>query len=290
MYSKQTGYGFEPGSLVIEPQLSNFCLGDTPFYFSVAVPEGNYKVTATLGDNEEESNTTIKAELRRLMVENVAMRSGHCETRTFIVNVRTPKIATGGEVRLKEREKISEARAWDDKLTLEFDGRSPCLCALEIEPIEKIPTVYLLGDSTVCDQPEEPWNSWGQMLPRFFKPEVAIANHAESGETLRGSLGAKRLEKVLILMKPGDYLFIQFGHNEMKERGPGVGAFTTYKVDLKRFVEKLRKHGGIPVLVTSMNRKNLDADGKIVNTLGDYPEAVRNWRPKKKCRWWICTR
>ena len=77
MYSKQTGYGFEPGSLVIEPQLRNFCLGDTPFYFSVAVPEGNYKVTATLGDNEEESNTTIKAELRRLMVENVPTKLGH---------------------------------------------------------------------------------------------------------------------------------------------------------------------------------------------------------------------
>ncbi len=205
MYSKDSGYGFEPGSMVIEPQLSNFCLGETPFYFSVAVPEGNYKMTATLGDNEEESNTTIKAELRRLMVENVATRSGHCETRTFIVNVRTPKISTGGDVRLKEREKTSEARAWDDKLTLEFDGRSPCLCTLEIEPIDNIPTVYLLGDSTVCDQPEEPWNSWGQMLPRFFKPEVAIANHAESGESLRGSLGAKRLEKVLSMMKPGDY-------------------------------------------------------------------------------------
>ena len=282
MYSKQTGYGFEPGQKVIEPQLSNFCLGDTPFYFSVAVPEGNYKGTATLGDNEEESNTTIKAELRRLMVENVPTKLGHSETRTFIVNVRTPKIATGGEVRLKEREKTSEARAWDDKLTLEFNGKSPCLCALEIEPIDNIPTVYLLGDSTVCDQPEEPWNSWGQMLPRFFKPEVAIANHAESGESLKGSLAAKRLDKVLSTMKPGDYLFIQFGHNDMKERGPGVGAFTTYKADLKRFVDETRKHGGIPVVITSMNRKNLDQDGKVVNTLGDYPEAVRQLAAEEK--------
>jgi lysophospholipase L1-like esterase len=282
MYSKQIGYGFEPGSTVIEPRLSNFCLGDTPFYFSVAVPEGNYKVTATLGENEEESNTTIKAELRRLMVENVPTKLGHSETRTFIVNVRTPKIASGGEVRLKEREKTSEARAWDDKLTLEFDGKSPCLCALEIERVDNIPTVYLLGDSTVCDPPEEPWNSWGQMLPRFFKPEVAIANHAESGESLKGSLGAKRLDKVLSTMKPGDYLFIQFGHNDMKERGPGVGAFTTYKADLKRFVDETLKHGGIPVLVTSMNRKNLDADGKVVNTLGDYPEAVRQLAAEEK--------
>ena len=68
----------------------------------------------------------------------------------------------------------------------------------------------------------------------------------------------------------------------MKERGPGVGAFTTYKADLKRFVDETRKHGGIPVLVTSMNRKNLDADGKVVNTLGDYPEAVRQLAAEEK--------
>ena len=95
-------------------------------------------------------------------------------------------------------------------------------------------------------------------------------------------LGGKRLEKVLSLMKPGDYLFIQFGHNDMKECGQGVGAFTTYKADLKRFVDETRKHGGIPVLVTSMNRKNLDADGKVVNTLGDYPEAVRQLAAEEK--------
>ncbi|MGA2498341.1 MAG: hypothetical protein ABSH20_11405 [Tepidisphaeraceae bacterium] len=61
----------------------------------------------------------------------------------------------------------------------------------------------------------------------------------------------------------------------MKERGAGVGAFTTYKTDLKRFVADVRKRGGIPVLVTSMHRKSLDASGKVANTLGDYPEAVR---------------
>ena len=79
-----------------------------------------------------------------------------------------------------------------------------------------MPTVFLLGDSTVCDQPAEPWNSWGQMLPRFFKPEIAVANHSESGETVADSLRAQRFEKIFSLMKPGDYLFVQFGHNDMK--------------------------------------------------------------------------
>ena len=82
-------------------------------------------------------------------------------------------------------------------------------------------------------------------------------------------------------MKPGDYLFIQFGHNDMKERGPGVGAFTTYKADLATFVDGAIAKGGIPVLVTSMNRKNFDSSGHVVNTLGDYPEAVRQLAKEK---------
>ncbi|HKB90490.1 MAG TPA: rhamnogalacturonan acetylesterase, partial [Opitutaceae bacterium] len=151
----------------------------------------------------------------------------------------------------------------------------PCVVALEIAKVEDATTVYLLGDSTVCDQPLEPWNSWGQMLTRFFKPGVAVANNAESGESLKSSLGAHRLDKVLSTMKPGDYLFVQYGHNDMKEKGEGIGAFTSYKTDLKYFVTEARKRGGIPVVVTSMNRKNFDASGKITNTLGDYPEAVR---------------
>ncbi|HTQ40527.1 MAG TPA: rhamnogalacturonan acetylesterase [Pirellulales bacterium] len=275
LYSKELGYGFEPGAEV--KAVNGGCItSDKPFYFSVALPEGNYKVTVTLGDPAGESTTTVKAELRRLMLQHIHTSPGQFETRTFDVNVRTPQIAGGGNVKLKPREKTDETWAWDDKLTLEFNDARPCLCALEIEPAPDIPTVYLLGDSTVCDQPLEPWNSWGQMLPRFFQPGVVVANHAESGETLRSSLGAKRLDKVLSTMKPGDYLFIQYGHNDMKEKGDGVGAFTTYKADLKKFIDGARQHGGIPVLVTSMDRKkSLEADGKMTNTLGDYPEAVR---------------
>ena len=124
---------------------------------------------------------------------------------------------------------------------------------VEIEKVD-VPTVYILGDSTVCDQPAEPWNSWGQMLPRFFKPEVAIANYAESGETIASSLGAKRFDKVFSLMKKGDYLLIQFGTNDMKDKKPD--ARETYQANLKKIVERTRALGGTPVLITSMERKN----------------------------------
>ena len=282
IYSREDGFGFEPGSQVVcmdrgerDALRSDLCVSNQPFYFSVALPEGNYKVTITLGDPFSGSETTVKAELRRLMLERVETKLGKFATRTFTVNVRTPQITGAGEVSLKDREKTSEAWAWDEKLTLEFNNARPAVCAIEITRADKVPTLFLLGDSTVCDQPREPYNSWGQMLTRFFKPGIAIANHAESGESLRSSLAARRLAKVLSVIKPGDYLFIQYGHNDEKEKGEGVGAFTTYKADLKKFVDGARRRGGIPVLITPVQRRSVDKDGKITNSHGDYPEAVR---------------
>lgn len=281
LYTAGLGYGFEHGSAVScegrDSAKSHIgsCSASEPFFFSVALPEGNYNVTVSLGDQAAESTTTVRAELRRLMLESIHAASGETQTRTFTVNVRTPRISTGGEVKLKDREKTSEAWAWDEKLTLEFRGTHPALRSLEIKSSDNAVTLFVLGDSTVCDQPQEPFNSWGQMLTRFFRPGIAIANHAESGESLKSSLGARRLDKVLSLIKPGDYLFIQYGHNDEKERGEGVGAFTTYKTDLKRFVAEARQRGGIPVLITPVHRRTFDAAGKITNSHGDYPEAVR---------------
>lgn len=279
IYSKELGYGFEHGATITSFDHGKDALrgdgvsSDKPFYFSVALPEGNYRVTVTFGDLESETSTTVKAELRRLMLEQVQTAKGKFETRGFIVNVRTPQFP-GGQVRLKDREKTTEWWAWDEKLTLEFNGSRPTINAIEIAKVD-LPTVYLLGDSTVADQPREPYNSWGQMLTRFFQPNIAIANHAESGESLKSSLGARRLDKVLSLIKPGDYLFLQFGHNDMKEKGEGIGAFTSYKNDLKKFVAEASKRGATPIVVTPMHRRTFDAAGKITNSLNDYPEAVR---------------
>jgi len=282
IYTRELGYGFEPGAKIscldrggADPLRRDFCTSDKPFFFSVALPEGNYLVTVTLGDAQGESTTTVKAELRRLVLEKAQTAPGRFVTRTFVVNIRTPQIGNSGEVKLKDREKTTEIWAWDEKLTLEFNNTRPCIAALEITKVENIPTAYLLGDSTVCDQSREPYSSWGQMLTRFFKPGIAVANHAESGESLRSSLSARRLDKVLSIMKPGDYLFIQYGHNDEKEKGEGVGAFTTYKADLNRFVIGARQKGGIPVLVTPMQRRTFDSAGKVTNSHGDYPEAVR---------------
>ena len=113
------------------------------------------------------------------------------------------------------------------------------------------------------------------MLTRFFRPTAAIASHAESGESLKSSFGARRLEKVLSLLKPGDSVLIQFAHNDEKEKGDGIGAFTSFKASLKQYVTAIRGKGGIPILITPMHRRTFDNEGKITNSHGDYPEAVR---------------
>ncbi len=250
-------------------------------YTTVDLTEGNYNVTVTLGDEKVATTTTIKAELRRLMLENVHTMPGEIVKRTFTVNVRTPEIAaTGtiaaGQVKLKvPRESVQEAWAWDRALTLEVNGEHPGVRAVDIVAAD-VPTIFLIGDSTVCDQPGEPYNSWGQMLPRFFKPGVAVANHGESGETFRDSIARRRLDKILSVMKPGDLLLMQFGHNDQKQIKQGTGGpFTTYKAEMKAHVEGARARGGIPVIVSSMERRAFDPSGKVIPSLIEYADAAR---------------
>jgi lysophospholipase L1-like esterase len=281
IYTSERGYGFDLGSQVETPDGNSKlagCRSDRAFFFSVKLPEGNYRVKVTVGDPTRPTVTTVKAESRRLMFERVSTAAGEFVTKAFTVNTRLPRIEPGpGEVRLKPRERGPPlALDWDDKLTLQFSGQCPCIQDIEISKTEDAVTVYLLGDSTVTDQPAEPWNSWGQMLPRFFSPGVAVANHAESGESLRSFSNARRFEKVLSVLKAGDYVCIQFGHNDQKERGDGVGAFTSYAASLRQYVAEVRKRNATPVLVTPVNRRTFDGAGKITNSLGDFPQAVRN--------------
>ncbi|MEO7190028.1 MAG: rhamnogalacturonan acetylesterase [Vicinamibacterales bacterium] len=259
-YTQESGFGFEAGA------------GSAGF-FSARVSEGNYRVTVKLGHHQQSTDTTIYAELRRLMVEGVKTEAGAFTTRSFIVNVRRPDLGGGRTVRLKDREKGMEAWAWDDRLTIEINGAHPGVATMDIEKVT-MPTVYLLGDSTMCDQPREPFNSWGQMLTRFLRPDVAVANHAESGEAIASSLTAGRFEKVFSLITKGDYLLLQFGHNDMKSTESD--ALPTYAAALRSIVDETRRHGATPVLITSVSRRTFDDAGRrIVDSFRGYTQAVR---------------
>ena len=266
-YSRERGSGFEPGA----PRNA----AGQPSFFTVDVPaEGNYRVTATLG-GAKASDTTIKSELRRLMLDGVQVPAGGTGTRSFIVNVRTARIAAvpgveAGAVKLKEpRESKDEIWAWDQRITLEINGSAPALRSLAIEPVQ-VPTVFLLGDSTVADQSREPYSSWGQMITALFKPTVAVANHAQSGETFRDSLARRRIDKILSVLQPGDTVLLQFGHNDQKQQKDGSGNAETYKAEMRTHAERILARGGVPVIVSSMERRNFDAQGRFKPSLTEY--------------------
>ena len=140
---------------------SSVCASEQPFFFSVALPEGNYTVTVTLGGGERESATTVKSESRRLMLENVPTRAGEFITRTFTANIRTPDIDGRERVKLNDEWEVKEKVLlhWDNKLSLEFNGKHSCVAAIEIAKATEAVTVFLLGDSTVTDLPLEPWGT-----------------------------------------------------------------------------------------------------------------------------------
>lgn len=272
-YSEETGYGYD---LVAPPAKDS----KSPFFFSVRVPDGNYKVTVRLGSRKQAGITTVRAESRRLFIESVPTKKKEFIERTFIVNKRNTHIDGNEYVRIKPREK--RKLNWDDKLTLEFNGSVPVCESITIEPADTtVTTVFLCGNSTVVDQDNEPWASWGQMIPYFFDTNVCIANYAESGESANTFIAAGRLKKALSQMKKGDYLFMEFGHNDQKQKGPGKGAYYSFMTSLKTFIDEARLRGAHPVLVTPTQRRSFGPDGHIRDTHEDYPEAMR-WLAEKE--------
>lgn len=259
-YDSAVGYGFD--------EIETSGAGGTSKYFSVRLPEGNYRVGLRYGRNAERP-AAVKAELRRLMT--LRTDDNRLGRRDFVVNIRTPAIGDARDaprVRLKDREKTTEAWAWDDRLTLEFCA-GPLPTELTIVPAPRARTIFLAGDSTVTDQPREPWGSWGQALPLLVRGDAAVANHAQSGERVDSSMGARRFEKIFSQIRKGDVLLVQFGHNDMKRTDEG--ALADYRRRLAEIVAETRRRGATPILVTSMERKS----GIQHDTLGDYPNTVR---------------
>jgi len=286
--AKKGGISLSPNSVYSEsaagwdlktaPRIANgVCSSDKPYFFSIAVPEGNYRVEVMLGGTAD-SVVTVRAEARRLMLEKIEVKANQGVLKRFDVNVRVAEFnnpdGTPNKVRLKPREYGN--LNWDNKLTLEFNGTNPSFRAITITPIlsPRFDTVvYLAGDSTMVDQDSTPWASWGQQLPRFFLPGVVIANNAESGETSASFLSEQRFAKVMSVIRPGDYFIMQFNHNDQK---PGAVPLDRYKQILADFAAQVRSKGAIPVIVTAQHRRSFDDSGHITNSLGDYPQAARD--------------
>jgi len=271
LYTDNLGYGFDlqsENNAIFERE---FFKAEKSVYFSVKLPEGNYKVEVVIGGINN-ATTTVKAESRRLMLREIKTAKKETKTERFIINVRTAKFGENNSIRLKPGE--LKGLNWDDKLTLEFSEGS-VVQSIKITPISKIKTLFIAGDSTVTDQDLEPWASWGQYFSNYFSTDVVVANYACSGLALSSFKSGNRLEKILHIIQPGDYLFIEFGHNDEKAKGEGKGAWGEYTTLLKEYVTSTREKGGIPVLITPTQRRRFNDNGTLNPTHGEFPDAMR---------------
>ncbi|WP_054942888.1 rhamnogalacturonan acetylesterase [Paenibacillus ihuae] len=259
-YNSEKGYGFVDPSRVTEhvrgeePLSGDFIIPfDTAFLADVE--DGNYIVSVLIGDEEAPTCTTLKTNGERLVLKNFRTVAGQTAREMFGVNVR------GGQLRLR------------------FGGAAPRINALEITRSDEQITLFLAGDSTVTDAGDEkafPFSGWGQMLQFYFKHDVAVANHAVGGRSSKSFIQEGRLDTIMEEIKEGDYLFIQFGHNDQKwDEARHTDPHTTYPEYLRQYIARARAKQTIPVLITSVHRRYYDADGKLTDTHGDYLEAVR---------------
>ena len=143
-----------------------------------------------------------------------------------------------------------------------------------------VATLWLIGDSTMADKPVIPANAergWGQMLPAYFKNSLRVENRALNGRSSKSFLAEGRWAAITNELRAGDWVIIQFGHNDEKKEDPNRFAepFGDFKTNLTRYVREARRLGAQPVLATPVVRRKFNNDDQLQDTHGHYPEAVR---------------
>lgn len=151
---------------------------------------------------------------------------------------------------------------------------------VESQPQQQLVSIHTIGDSTMADKvnPEEnPERGWCQLLPIFLNDKAVVKNHAVNGRSTRSFIQQKRWDSVYSKLNRGDYVFIQFGHNDQKENDSlrYTNPHTAYRYNLIKFVQEAREKGAHPVLFSSIVRRNFNENGTLVDTHGDYPMEVR---------------
>ncbi|MEU8852607.1 rhamnogalacturonan acetylesterase [Streptomyces sp. NPDC048564] len=229
------------------------------------VPPGTYDVKVLLG-GDAASSTSVTAETRRTLLPETAVEAGKRVARTFTVNVRTPEgEPTGAD--------------GTPGLDLQLGGSVPALADIAVTPARHARQIFLVGDSTVCDQPGDPYSGWGQQLPQYLRKGLSVANYADSGESTVSYLADSRLwATVQPRIRRGDLVLIQLAHNDKATDG------ATYRANLETLVAGVRATGGKPVLVTPIVRRWFNVDGTLnndtallVNGLGvDHPAVIRS--------------
>ncbi|HIW32134.1 MAG TPA: GDSL family lipase [Candidatus Paenibacillus intestinavium] len=259
LYDENIGFGFTSNHKISakkrtdELLTGDFCI---PFdsTFVADVPNGNYIVTLLMGDAHAPTHASMKTNGEHIVLQNYETVAGQYAREQFGVNVR------------------------NGQLKLSFGGLAPRLNTVELVPTSQQITIYLAGDSTVTDPSADgfPFSGWGQMLNYYFRHDVAIANHAIGGRSSKSFISEGRLEGILDEIKEGDFLFIQFGHNDQKsDEERFTYPQTTYPEHLQKYIDAARSKKATPVLITSVHRRDYDKNGGIINSHTTYLDAVR---------------
>jgi len=143
--------------------------------------------------------------------------------------------------------------------------------------LQKQTTVYIIGDSTAANKQEKayPETGWGMELQAFFNDEVKVDNRALNGRSTKSFRAEKRWEPILENLKAGDYVLIEFGHNDEKVDKPTVGvSLADFKINLVNYVNETRSKKAIPVLLTPISRRSFK-NGILTDTHGGYPGVTR---------------
>jgi DNA sulfur modification protein DndE len=161
------------------------------------------------------------------------------------------------------------------------------LAACHSQPIKtSSPTLFLVGDSTMADQPvaKHPEQGWGQALPAFLQDGIELQNHAMNGRSTKSFRDEGRWQVVMDQLKAGDFMVIGFGHNDQKIQDPAryAEAGTDYRANLASYIDEAQARNAQVILVTSIRRRQFDDDGKLEETLGDYPAVARAVAQEKK--------
>ncbi|WP_237305054.1 GDSL-type esterase/lipase family protein [Streptomyces qaidamensis] len=220
------------------------CSGGAPIVCHFDVAPGNYTVTAWIGDGAAAGNTSMSVEARRRVLPAVDTAAGTIIQHTFTINVRQP-----------EGQPTGQGGTGRPGLDITFAGKAPQLSGLTVQAATDPLVVYLAGDSTTCDQMLAPWTGWGQILPTHVTAGAAIANYGDSGESSGSFLRNSALFPTMKpLIRRGDLVLIQFGHNDKSTSAPA------FRSNLTTMINQVRERGGSPVLVTPPVRRHFDGN------------------------------
>ena len=229
---------------------------------------GNYDVTIRLGDRDKPTVNFVKFMGRRLASDRIELKAGEFKDFTFTARVPGPYT------------KKDDGYGRELSLAVFANGREVPVAEPKVERNDATHTIWLCGDSTVTDQNREPWGSWGQILPAFVKPGWSCVNFARSGLAMATFESEGRLDRILSGMKPGDWVIVQFGHNDQKRQGeePETGYTRRYG----EWLAKFRAKGAHLVVVSPCERRRFDEktgehQGK---TLEGYADAARAFAKK----------